>query len=74
MQTKFKRHESVKLLASPLEEDTEYYADPPIQIKAGMTGKVNTILPNGQYHVEILDENGETLAYVVMDEEGLEAL
>ncbi len=73
MQTKFKRHEKVKLLIDPLEDDVEPYADPPIEIKAGMTGKVNIILPNGQYHVEII-KDGETIAYVAMDEDHLESL
>ena len=75
MQTKFKRHQKVKLLRAPLEEDIEPYADPPVEIKAGMTGKINVLLPNGQYHVEIIDEKtGETLAYAAMDEEGLEEI
>ena len=73
MQTKFKRHQPVKLLRAPLIEDVEPYAEPPIEIVSGMSGKVNIILPNGQYHVEIIDDKGETIAYVAMDEEGLEA-
>jgi len=73
MQTKFKRHQPVKLLRAPLIEDVEPYAEPPIEIVGGMSGKVNIILPNGQYHVEIIDDKGETIAYVAMDEEGLEA-
>ncbi len=73
MQTKFKRHQQVKLLRAPLIEDVEPYVEPPIEIIGGMSGKVNIILPNGQYHVEIIDDKGETIAYVAMDEEGLEA-
>lgn len=73
MNTKFKRHQKVKLLISPLEEDTEYYTDPPKKIQAGMTGKINLILPNGQYHVEVI-EDGETIAYVAMDEDQLELI
>lgn len=74
MQTKFKRHQPVKILADPLPNDVEPYTDPPIPIKAGMKGKVNVILPNGQYHVEIIDDKGETLAYVALDEDQLEAI
>ena len=39
-----------------------------------MKGRINIILPNGQYHVEILDKKGNTLAYVAVDEESLEAV
>lgn len=74
MNTKFKRHQPVKILRDPSEDDTEYYAEPPIKIKAGMHGKINIILPNGQYHVEIDDDKGEIIAYVAMDEEDLEAI
>jgi hypothetical protein len=70
----FKKHQKVKLKFSPLEEDVEPYSDPPIPIIKGMTGEVNIILPNGQYHVAIIDEKDETIAYVAIDEEGLEAL
>ncbi len=74
MDTKFKRHQEVKLLRAPLDEDVEPYTDPPVKITAGMKGKINIILPNGQYHVEIIDEEGQTIAYAAMDEEGLEAI
>ncbi len=74
MNTKFKRHQKVKLLVTPNEEDVEPYTEPPQEIKKGMTGKVNIILPNGQYHIKISDENGDEVAYVVMDEESLEAV
>ena len=73
MQTKFKRHQSVKLLRAPLIEDVEPYAEPPVEIIKDMHGKVNLILPNGQYHVEIIDDKGETIAYIAIDEDGLEA-
>lgn len=73
MQTKFKRHQKVRLLVDPNAEYVEYYSDEQIPIKKGMTGKINILLPNGQYHVEIIDEkSGETIAYVPMDEEFLE--
>ena len=74
MQTKFKRHQKVKLLRDPLEKNTEPYSDENLVIKKGMTGEVNIILPNGQYHVAIKNSKGEKLAYVVMDEEALEAV
>lgn len=72
MQTKFKRHQKVRLLADPNPEYIEYY-ESPVPIKKGSIGKINILLPNGQYHVEILDEKEETLAYAVMDEENLES-
>ena len=74
MQTKFKRHQEVRLKSDPDKEYIEYYDDKEPPIKKGMTGKINILLPNGQYHVEIIDENGDAVAYVVMDEELLEAI
>lgn len=74
MQTIFKRHQKVKLLRSPDPEYVEYYNDSKPPIKAGMSGKINIILPNGQYHVEILNEKGKTIAYAPMDEDSLEAV
>jgi hypothetical protein len=40
-----------------------------------MLGKINLILPNGQYHVEILNPKDESdvIAYAPMDEDSLEA-
>ncbi len=72
MNTKFKRHQKVKLLLSPLEKDIEPYAEEKPCIKKGMIGEVNMILPNGQYHILIRDEKGTKIAYVVMDEEAME--
>ena len=72
MNTKFKRHQKVKLLFVPLEKDIEPYQDEAPRIEKGMIGEVNVILPNGQYHLLIRDKTGEKLAYVVMDEESLE--
>ncbi len=73
MEMRFKKKQKVRLKIAPLEDDIEYYADPPVPITKGMTGMVNLMLSNGQYHVEIIDEEtGETLAYVAIDEEGLE--
>ena len=77
MQTKFKRHEKVRLLADPDSEYIEYseeYDEEQPRIRKGMTGKINILLPNGQYHVEILDEKGEVVAYVPMSEEFLEKI
>lgn len=72
MQTQFKRHQSVRLLADPREEDVEFYIDPPVPITKGTIGTVNIILPNGRYHVRISDKKGNEIAYVAMDEEQLE--
>lgn len=72
MQTKFKRHQKVKLLISPLEEDIESYAEDDVKVKPGAIGEVNIILPNGRYHLKISDKKGDALAYVAMDEENLE--
>ena len=80
MQTKFKRHQEVKLLIDPNPEYIEYSTeneseeDIKTPIKKGVIGKINTILSNGSYHVEVFDENGESLAYVLIDEEYLEAI
>ena len=75
MNTRFKRHEKVRLLAEPdseyIEYDPDYDEEKPF-IAKGAIGKINLILPNGQYHVEIVSEEGRTIAYVVMDEEFLE--
>ena len=79
MQTKFKRHEKVVLLTDPDPEYVEYHNEEEenfkeIPIKKGMTGRINILLPNGQYHVEVLDKNGKTIAYVPMDEDSLELI
>lgn len=72
MNTKFKRHQKVRLLHDPDAEYVEPYADD-VVVRAGMTGKINLILPNGQYHVEII-RDGETIAYVMADEDQLELI
>ena len=74
MQTKFKRHQEVRILTEPDEKDIEDYQDPPIKIKKGMVGKINILLPNGRYHVQVIDKKNETVAYVAIDEENLEAI
>lgn len=75
MQTKFKRHERVILLADPNPEYIEYYTEEKPGIKKGMLGEINILLPNGEYHVAIIDEKtGDTIAYVVMNEEFLEKI
>lgn len=81
MQTKFKRRQSIILLKDADPDYVEYHdEDEPgsdfkeIPIKKGMKGRINILLPNGQYHVEILDEKGNTIAYAPFDEEDLEAI
>ena len=74
MQNKFKRHQQVIMLRIPGEDFIEHWTDPPAPLKPGMKGKVNVILPNGMYHVEIHDDKGEVIAYVAVDEDGLEAV
>ncbi len=79
MQTKFKRHQAVKILISPDKEYIEYHnEDDPdfkdIPITPGMKGRINILLPNGQYHVEILDNKGNILAYAPFNEEDLELI
>ncbi|MAG38308.1 hypothetical protein CMI45_02895 [Candidatus Pacearchaeota archaeon] len=79
MQTKFKRGQKVKLLVNPDPEYIEYHeevSDNPSEIKEikkGSIGEINIILPNGQYHVEFHDKDGNAIAYVPMAEESLEA-
>lgn len=76
MNTKFKRGQLVKILITPDTEFVEYHTEETeheqTPIKKGMKGKINLILQNGKYHVEIFDENGETLAYAPFDEDFLE--
>ena len=79
MNTKFKRHQLVKILKSPEKEYIEYHNEDDndfkeIPIIAGMQGKINIILPNGKYHVEILDKKGKILAYAPFEEDELEAI
>ena len=77
MQTKLKRHQKVKLLIDPDPEYVEYNDEieqEHIPIKKGMTGEINILLPNGKYHVRILDKKGETIAYVPMEENHLEPI
>ena len=76
MQTKFKRGDIVKILIAPDTEFVEYHTEETeqeeVHIKKGMKGKINLILPNGRYHVEIFDKHGKALAYAPFDEEFLE--
>lgn len=76
MQTKFKRGDKVILLNNPNPEYIEYHNEDDdsfveLPITKGMQGKINIMLPNGQYHIEVLDKKGNILAYVVMNEEDL---
>lgn len=78
MNTKFKRHQEVKILRSPDKNYVEYHNedDPKFEetpITPGMKGTINIILPNGQYHVRI-DKGKEILAYALFNEEDLEAI
>ncbi len=81
MNNKFKRQQSVKILVEPNPEFLEYHnpddEEKAIEgkhplIKKGMKGKVNIILPNGQYHIELHDNKGNTIAYAPFNEEDLE--
>jgi len=80
MQTKFKRGDKVKLLIDPDPEYVEYHeevSDDPSNIpiiKKGSIGEINIMLPNGQYHVEFHDKDGNAIAYVQMAEEYLESV
>lgn len=80
MQTKFKRHQEVIIKVSPDPEYIEYHSEDEsedvkeVPIKAGMKGKINILLPNGQYHVEILDNKGKIIAYAPFSEDNLEAV
>ena len=70
MQTKFKRHQSVILTRDPNPEYVEHQPDfEETVITKGMKGKINILLPNGQYHVEILDDKSNTIAYIKADED-----
>ncbi|MEM4271582.1 MAG: hypothetical protein QXD13_00615 [Candidatus Pacearchaeota archaeon] len=73
MQTKFKRHQRVKILIAPNPEFIEYI-DKEIPIEKGALGKVNLILPNGQYHVAVFDAKGNIIAYIPANEEDLESV
>lgn len=82
MNTKFKRREKVILKRTPDLEYVEYHIEDlgeniaedheKPKIEPGMNGKINLILPNGQYHVEILDAKGKVIAYAAMNEEDLD--
>lgn len=81
MNYKFKKHQAVKILLPPNKEYLEYHSedeeksleDHP-EIKKGMKGRINMILPNGQYHVEIHNDKGNIIAYAPFSEEDLESL
>lgn len=72
MQTKYKRRQKVILLVNPDPEYIEYEPDfEGFEIKKGMAGEINIILPNGRYHVRIFNKKGDTIAYLQMSEENL---
>ena len=67
----------MRLLLEPDPEYVEYHneeedIEEKPKIKKGMLGEINIILPNGQYHVKILDKKGNIIAYAPMSEEALE--
>jgi len=79
MNTKFKRHQKVRLLRAPDPEYVEYHEElneeeEKPEIVKGMKGVINLLLPNGQYHVEIHDLEGKILAYCSMSEDDLEVV
>jgi len=79
MQTLLKQHDKVKLLVDPDPEYIEYDTEVESQgqhpeIKKGMLGEINMILPNGQYHVKVFNSEGKEIAYVPMDEQFLEQI
>ncbi len=75
MQTKFKRHQKVKILVGPNPEYVEYKDEEnQPEIKKGMKGIINVLLPNGQYHVTILNDKNDIIAYAPFSEEFLEAI
>lgn len=71
MQTKFKRHQKVKILVEPNYEYVEFEGEKAVDIKKGAIGEINMLLPNGQYHVRILDKKGNAVAYAPFNEEDL---
>lgn len=79
MNTKFKRNQLVKINVAPDPDYIEYNFEDneeadKVVIKKGMKGKINMLLPNGQYHVEILDSKGNIIAYAPFSEDNLEAV
>ncbi len=74
MNTKFKRHDKVKIIINPLESDIESYDEENVKVTKGAIGEINMLLPNGRYHVLIKNTKGVKLGYVVVDEEGLESV
>lgn len=78
MENKFKRHQEVQLLVNPDPEYIEYHSeeDEPekIPIKKGMKARINIVLPNGKYHLEILNDEGDIIAYAPVNEEEIQAV
>lgn len=77
MDTKFKRHQPVRLLRDANPDLVEYHDELGIKsvpIVKGMQGKINMLLTNGKYHVEIDDAQGNIIAYASFSEEDLEAV
>ena len=84
MQTKFKRQQLVRILIDPDPEYVEYHNPEDeselkkMPIEKGMLGKINILLPNGQYHVAIFNpkdkEKEEIIAYCELSEDDIEAI
>jgi len=70
MPAEYKKHQKVVLLTDPDSEYIEYKPDfEGVEIKKGMTGEINLILPNGRYHVRVFDKKKNVIAYVMAEEE-----
>lgn len=78
MEGTFKQHQKVRLIVDPDPEYVEYHTENTgeeiVPIKKGMTGEINMLMQNGQYHVKIFDTDGDEFAYVVVDESFIEAI
>jgi len=77
MQTKFKRGDKIILKKNIISDYIEYHNEDEqgfqdLPIVKGMKGKINMLLTNGKYHVEVFDKKGNILAYVPIDEEDME--
>lgn len=77
MQTKFKRGQEVRILSDADPEFVEYNEAEgfdKIPIENGMSGKINILLPDGKYHVAVLDKKKRVIAYAPFEEDSLEEI
>ena len=73
MKFKFKKNDIVRIKILPDNEYLEYSPDfEDFKLKKGMKGKINVILPNGKYHIEIMNDKDEIVAYAPFDESQIE--